>query len=397
MTRALWISHYPVFGGPHNLALQLHGPLQRLGAETTMLLPAEQGTAAERLRAGGVPVVTIPLRRFRRSRDPRMHLALAAGLAPEVRRIRHVMRDGGHDLVLLTGLANPHGAIAARLEGLPIVWQILDSATPSPIRAAAMPLVRRWADAVMFNGRALVDLHTGHRPLKQPAALFTGPADTDRFHPATAEERATMRAELGVSPGAPFVGTIANLNPMKGVEWFIRAAERIHRALPDAWFLISGAAYDTHRAYRDQLEREMLEGPVPADRWIVRHDPPDRHYPALDVKLITSLPASEGRTTTAPEAMACGVPVVTTDVGAVSEVVEHGLTGLVVPPLDPDALAKGTLRLLTDPVLRAELGRMGRERAIERYALAPSAAVYIDSYVDARDYHRRRAASNPRS
>jgi glycosyltransferase involved in cell wall biosynthesis len=394
MTRALWISHFPVFGGPHNLALQLREPLLRLGAETTMLLPAEQGTAAMRLRAGGVPMVTIPLRRVRRSRDPRVHLSLVAGLPREVRNIRQVLREGEHDLVLLTGLANPHGAIAARLEGLPIVWQILDTATPRAVRAAVMPLVRRLADAVMFNGRTLVELHSGCRPLKQPTVLFTGPADTERFSPVTPDERAAMRAELGVPPDVPFVGTVANLNPMKGIEWFIRAAERVHQARPDTWFLISGACYDTHRGYLDQLEREMRSAAVPAERWIVRHEPPDRHYPALDVKLITSLPASEGRTTTAPEAMACGLPVVATDVGAVREVVEHETTGLVVPPLDPEALATATVRLLADPALRGELGRVARERAVARYSLLPSATVYIDCYADARSYHEGRAAGS---
>ena len=99
-----------------------------------MLLPEEPGSAAGRLRAGGVPVITLPLSRLRRSRDPRPHLALLAGLGPDVRRIRRALRGGGHDLVVLTGLANPHGAIAARLEGLPLVWQILDTATPPAVR-----------------------------------------------------------------------------------------------------------------------------------------------------------------------------------------------------------------------------------------------------------------------
>ena len=397
MSSALWISHFPVFGGPHNVALRLNEPLRRLGEETTVLLPDEDGNAAGRLRDGGVPVVKIPLRRLRRSGDPRVHLSLVAGLGPDVLRIRRVLRGGGHDMVVLTGLANPHGAIAARLEGLPLVWQVLDTATPRAVRAATMPLVRRWSDAVMFNGAALVDLHCGDRPPPQPTVLFTGPVDTDRFHPVTADVRAAIRADLGVPPEAPLVGTIANFNPMKGIEWFIRAAAQIHRARPEAWFLISGATYDTHAGYRLSLEREMRASPVPDERWIVRHDPPERHLSALDVKLITSLPASEGRTTTAPEAMACGVPVVTTDVGAVSEVVEHDVTGLVVPPLDETALAQAALRLLADAALRARLGAAGRERAVERYSLGPSARLFADCFAAAREHHRRRRRQTLRS
>lgn len=390
MPKALWIIQVPVFGGLHNIALRLHEPLRQKGVETAVLLPDEPGTAADRLRAGNVPVVTVPLQRVRRSRDPRTHLSMLAAMPADVGRIRHKLRQGSYDLVVLAGLAIPHGAIAARLEGVPIVWQIVDTVTPPPVRAAFMPLVRRWADAVMFNGEALAKLHCGDRPLAQPSVLFTGPVDTDRLRPATAADRAAMRAELGVPPGAPFVGTVANINPTKGVEWFVRAAEGIYRARRDAWFLISGASYDTHARYRAQVERELRASSVPPERWVLRDDPPERQYPALDVKLITSVPASEGRTTTGPEAMACGIPVVATDVGAVSEVIEHGGTGLIVPPLDADALTTATLRLLSDPALRARLGRAGRERAVERYSLEPSASVYADCFAAALGYHASR-------
>ena len=389
----LWISQFPVFGGPHNVALRLAEPLRRRGVETTVLLPDEPGTAAHRLRAGGVPVVCAPLHRIRRTRDPRVHAALALNVWPDVQRIRRIIRDRDHDLVVLTGLVNAQGASAARLEGVPIVWQLLDTATPAPLRAAHMPLVYRWSDAIMFNGRHLVDWHTHGRPVAAPTALFTGPVDTDRFCPAEPHERAAMRHELGVPPGVPLVGTVANLNPMKGIEWFIRASALIHARRPDAWFLISGASYANHAAYRRDLDREIAATGVPLERFVVRHDPPDRHYPALDVKLITSLPASEGRTTTGPEAMACGVPVVATDVGAVREVIEEGETGFVVPPLDAQALARATLKLLGDADLRARLGATGRLRALELYALEPSARTMIDCFSAARRFHAARGSA----
>ncbi|MFN8556276.1 MAG: hypothetical protein U0531_02635 [Dehalococcoidia bacterium] len=71
----LTVIHYPIFGGPHNEALRLHGALRAHGYETTVLLPAEPGNAAERLRAAGVPVVQRPLRRLRANPDPRVSSA----------------------------------------------------------------------------------------------------------------------------------------------------------------------------------------------------------------------------------------------------------------------------------------------------------------------------------
>jgi glycosyltransferase involved in cell wall biosynthesis len=242
----------------------------------------------------------------------------------------------------------------------------------------------------MFNGQHLVDWHTRGHALAQPTALFTGPVDTERFRPADETQRAEMRRELGVPRDAPFVGTIANLNPMKGIEWFIRAARIVYERRPDAWFLISGAEYAGHAGYRTALDLEMRATGVPLERFVVRHDPPDRHYPALDVKLITSLPASEGRTTTGPEAMACAIPVVATDVGAVREVIEDGETGFVVAPQDAEALARVTLVLLDDARLRSRFGATGRVRALERYALEPSARTMIDTFAQARGFHAAR-------
>ena len=52
------------------------------------------------------------------------------------------------------------------------------------------------------------------------------------------------------------MGTVANMNPMKGIEYFIRAASRVFRENPDSWFLINGSTYETHRAYTAALHRE---------------------------------------------------------------------------------------------------------------------------------------------
>jgi glycosyltransferase involved in cell wall biosynthesis len=150
--------------------------------------------------------------------------------------------------------------------------------------------------------------------------------------------------------------------------------------------LISGATYPQHAGYLDSLRHEMSASPVPAERWKLRvcHDPRlDRLYPALDVKLVTSLPASEGHPTTAAETLSCGVPVVTADVGGASEVVEHGVSGFVVAPRDSAALADATLRLLDDAGLRSQMGDAGRRLAQERSSLSTCARIHADAFATA--------------
>jgi glycosyltransferase involved in cell wall biosynthesis len=378
--KALCVVHSPFFGGPHNEALRLKGPLRRRGWEIEVAVPDEPGSAAERLEAEGLPVHALPLSRLRASPDPRLLLRFVRGFGPTVRGLEAVIEAAGADVVQIGGLVNPHAAFAARRAGAAVVWQIVDSRAPAPLRHAAMPIVRRLADAVMFDGEALVELHGGRESLRVPAFVYFPPVDTGRFVPSAAHRRA-VREELGIPPGAPVVGTVSSLNPMKGLEHFVDAAAQIAASRPETWFVIIGGAPDTHLAYRQRLNRraEELALPNPVIFAGERVDV-ERCYPAFDLHVIASLPRSEGTTTTAMEAQACGVPVVATHVAAVGEVVDDGVTGLLVSPEQPAAIAQAVLRLLGDEGLRARMGAAGRETAVERFDAERVTDVYVEAY-----------------
>jgi glycosyltransferase involved in cell wall biosynthesis len=376
----LAIIHYPVFGGPHNRLLSLAPRLAQHGISTTVVLPDEPGNAPGRMRSAGLEVVEMPLGRVRARLDPRFHLTFARELRSEVRSLRALIRDRGIELVLVGGLVNPHGALAARGEGAAVVWQIVDTRTPLPLRAAMMPVVGRLADAVMFGAAGLVPAHPGADRLRVPTVVSRPAVDTERFV-SSLERRRAAREELGIAAAAPVAGTVANVNPQKGIEHFVRAAAAISRERPDARFVIVGQRDTNNARYLTQIDREIAESEL-VERVIFAGGRADVEavLPALDVKLITSVPNSEGTTTTAMEAMACGVPVVATDVGAVDEVVEHGVTGLLVAPLDPAAIARATLRLLDEPEARAAMATAGRERVEERFGLARSADLQLETY-----------------
>lgn len=375
--RVVWVVHYPIFGGPHNRILRLFPRLQQQGIRVTAVLPSEPGNAVERLREAGVPVVSLPLGRARATRDPRVHMRWAWNFRRDIREIRGVVRATAADALIVGGLINVQGPVAARLEGLAVVWQILDSRTPKPLATALMPVVDRLADTVTFAGQSLVDAHPGADRLRVPTMVSTPGVDHTKFQPSD-ERRASTRRTMGIPDDALVVGSVANVNRQKGIEFFIRAAAQIEAAHPGARFLVVGASSATHAPYHARLRAEISASGLPPDRLMFAGDQTnvEEWYPAMDVKLMTSVPRSEGTPTTILEAWSCAVPVVATKVGAVDRLIEDGHTGFIVPPCDPGAIAGRTIRLLRDPDLRARMGAAGRREVEARYTLTHVAEVH---------------------
>lgn len=378
MRTVLCVAHSPLFGGPHNKTINLAEPLRRRGWETVMAIPDEPGMAATRLRAAGIELEELPLGRVRASADPRLQLRFFRNFPLAVRALEQAIERHGADVVQIGGLVNPHGAFAARRAGAAVVWQVVDARSPGIVRRSAMTLVRRFADAVMFNGESLIDVHGGRESLGLPTFVYLPPVDTDRFA-LSREGGLHVREELGIPSDALVVGTVSNLVPDKGLETFIAAAAKIGSTRFDVRFIVVGATLEAHRAYGERLRSQASELDLPHPIVFAGHrSDVESWFTAMDVHVIPSW--SEGTTTTALEAQSCGVPVVATRVGAVHEVVEDGITGLLVPPESADPLAEATLALLQDPGRRAEMSRAGRAAALERFGTETSADVHVQAY-----------------
>jgi glycosyltransferase involved in cell wall biosynthesis len=382
MKHVLSIVHYPIFGGPHNRNARLAPVLERLGVHTTVLLPDEPGNAAERLRATGLNVVQLPLSRVRATRNVLVHGRFLAGFPGQIGAIRRLIRDLQVDVVQVNGLANPHGAIAAHGMGVPVVWQVLDTYSPMMLRRIIAPLMRAYADAVMCTGHRVAREHPGIVRSPRRLVNFFPPVDTTLFRPG-ADIRDAARARLGLTDATLVVGTTGNINHQKGHDNFVRAAASLRQRVPGAKFMILGASHENHADYLTGLWRLAKESGLKLGSDLIAVDPASAVYElaqAMDVFWMTPRPNSEGIPTAIEEAMALEIPVVSFDVGSISELVEHGSSGFVVGQQDPEAVAALTEQHLLSAATRRQMGERGR-RFVETHAsLQECAARHLRAY-----------------
>ena len=194
--------------------------------------------------------------------------------------------------------------------------------------------------------------------------IYNG-VDPDRFAPSDL-----------ASDGQRVIAT-ARIDPLKDIETFLRMAALVRETNPRALFVIYGSVGDPDYSERClRLRSELgLDGAVQMGA-----EAADvvAAYQAADVVVLTSI--SEAFPYSVLEAMSCGKPIVSTDVGGVREALEG--SGALVPPGDAAALAHEVRRLLEDPALRATLGARGRAAILDKYRVDHTIARYLDLYTE---------------
>lgn len=380
------VIHFPEFGGPHNQALRLAPLLETHGIESVTVLP--EGPAAVRLREAGLRVEIIPLGRVRAVRDIRTQAQTIGRLPLDLAALVGLFRRERADVIQLNGLMNPHAAIAARIAGVPVVWQLLDTRPPLKLRRLMRPLLTSLSTVVMPVGHEVAHVHPGAESFGDRMVVFYPPVDTASFRPG---QPSTLRHELGISEDAPVVGVVGNVNPQKGHEYFVAAAVSVKRQVPDARFVVAGQIKDNHGDYYRGLVAAAEAGGLVIGEDIhfldARSDIPNV-LSSLDVFALASVPNSEGTPTAILEAMASGLPVVATRVASIPEAVEDGRNGYLVESRNHEAMAERLVQLLRAPDLRREMSLAGRQRAVSEFGVDQCVAAHRAAY-------RRATAQQP--
>jgi len=293
--------------------------------------------------------------------------------------------------------------LAARKTGVAVVRT---RGTSQGVRGHA---VNRWlygsacqgviASAEVLRRQLLAHLHlpearvrTIYYPAEPPAALGEAArlADDDE---ARRFERERLFAELGWAPGRKLLCIVGRVFPEKGHEKLIDALALLVRLTPDAALAIADKRYEDEAPYRAQLERRVLQAGLATQvRWLGFREDVRRIMACADVGVIPSL-ASEMNCRVAMEFFSVGTPVVAFPTGALPEVVEEGVSGLIAEAPTVESLA-GTLRLvLEDDELRSRLAAGASHAARHRFSRQAFLAQTLAVFEEARQGAARQSAA----
>jgi glycosyltransferase involved in cell wall biosynthesis len=293
-------------GGAETTLLRLLAGLEERGWRITLSTPGP-GPLRDAGQQADWTTVSLPLGGLRRRRGAR-----AVGSWVQARRLA-----GAHGVVYLNGTVCGRLLPALRGAGARLVLHVHDV-------VSRVPRIWQGADVVLAASRAVADRLEGI-----DAHVVYPPVDPD-----------PPPVDPPWPPGdGPLVGYVGRIEPRKGARDLVQAAPAIHAGAPAARIVLVGDDdYEVDRRYRDAV---VGDAEVEHYGWVEGAAGLMRH---LDVLVLPAHREPAG--TVLAEAMAVGTPVVATRVDGLPEVVQDGVTGLLVEPGDPDALATAVLRVL---------------------------------------------------
>jgi len=278
-------------------------------------------------------------------------------------------RDYDVAYFLMSGLHLATGLPMARLLGKPIVMKFSCSSLVVGLRASflgrlELSFLRRWASRILVLNPGMVEeaLEVGFD--KARIGWMPNPVDTGHFCPCSPEQRAQFRRELGIGPDTPLAVFVGRLDPQKELSWLIGAFALVVREIPGAVLALVGDGslrtdlkelVSSLHLDRNVIFTGRLNG-AGVLKWLQAGD------------AFTLISAIEGLPCALIEAMSAGLPAVVSDIPAHTQLVDDEVDGVVTKLGSPESIARGLVRVLSDPVAGQRMGAAARRRMVEQFS-----------------------------
>lgn len=353
----------------------------------TVVCTFEDGPLRKEIERAGIPVVILPARQ---------HSILALPLFLwDMLRIRNAIAaivDKHQINILQTQLVRGLDFLVLTLRPgrkLMVFWTFHNALFV--LRPEHLPRFRwllgfkRWAHSQLYrwtarwvNGMIVVSedvkkaIHEYAGALHGKVSVIPNSVDIKRYNQEI--DREAVRKELGLSPGHQVFAVVATFKKQKGHRYLIEAAASLISQFPDIRLLLIGDG-----ELRDELKAQTKALGLNEHVHFLglRTDVP-KLLGASDYFVLPSL--WEGLPVSLIEAMACGLPVIATQVSGTKDVMIHNQTGLMVPPGEVEALKDAMLQFLANQELAQKMGEVARKRVTESFSAEQQANAYLSIY-----------------
>lgn len=345
--------------------------------KTTVIMPTEN-SAAFRLKCdqGSIGYRALPITRITREWRVAFRYLLFSVL--EIRRLKAVFCQGNFDVVHVSGGSwQVKGVLAGKLAKKKVLWHLNDTSMPRFIRWLFM-FTSRWADGFIFASQRSRAYYSPFIRSGKPEFVIPAPVDTASFSPkahnSSDDEIITQLA------GQFVVGTVCNINPIKGLENFIHTASLMNGYHDKAQFIVVGPVYKSQQRYFHSLQQLCSRLGVDNIHFVGSRADVRPLLSRFDAYVCSS--KAESSPMAVWEAMAMTKPVISTDVGDVPIYIRDGENGFIVPVDEPHSIADRLKSLMMDKQMRFQFGEKARETVRRHLDIKRCADLHAQAYAE---------------
>jgi glycosyltransferase involved in cell wall biosynthesis len=347
------------YGGPQARILTVAECLKDYDIETTVILPQQDSEFTIKiLNEKKINFITIALRHLTRETTKLIRYFIFFTL--EIMTLTNTLKKSDFDIVHCNGSWQLKGVLSGKLCRKKVILHLNDTSRPKLVKFIAMILGRIFVDGFICSGYKVKKYYDKEINFsKKPVVIIQAPVDTEIFRPTFYSKNLSKnnRRELKIV-------TVANINPSKGIEYFIKMAYLLNQQFKNLLFQVIGNFYCNNR-YKN-LICSMIKKFELKNIAFIKGISDVRPY--LDQAIIYVCSSiHEASPIAVWEAMAMEKPVVSSNVGDVSKFISNGENGFIVPPENYTALAEKVTILINDKGLREEFGRKTRLTATKYF------------------------------